>query len=242
MNRNHLGGNRANLELRAKAVELSKTGIGIKAIAKKLGCSTQLVRKARMAVGMPTWIGPKGGWQPEQRALAAIKAHLEMEVDAIRKTERMWRMHPEYLAWKNQPPYWRNVERSRDYRRVKALKRYHDNKHDGVFRFVRAARYRVWKACKWAGASKSGKTEILIGCSVDSLRHHIESNFKRGMNWNNYGEWHVDHIIPCSSFDLSKPEQQRQCFHYTNLRPLWAKENMSKHDTMPANPQLSLLM
>jgi hypothetical protein len=50
------------------------------------------------------------------------------------------------------------------------------------------------------------------------------------MNWNkfNKGEIHIDHIIPCSSFDLTKSEEQRKCFHYTNTQPLWAKENLSK--------------
>ena len=49
------------------------------------------------------------------------------------------------------------------------------------------------------------------------------------MSWNNYGKWHVDHIRPCIDFDLSKPEEQQKCFHYTNLQPLWAEENMRKH-------------
>jgi hypothetical protein len=48
------------------------------------------------------------------------------------------------------------------------------------------------------------------------------------MNWENQGEWHIDHILPCASFDLTKEEEQRKCFHYTNLQPLWAKDNMIK--------------
>lgn len=70
----------------------------------------------------------------------------------------------------------------------------------------------------------------LIGCSPQELRTHLESKFSPGMSWDNYGRegWHIDHIRPCASFDLSDPEQQKQCFHYTNLQPLWAKENLSK--------------
>lgn len=70
----------------------------------------------------------------------------------------------------------------------------------------------------------------LLGCSVEELKLHIESKFTDGMNWDNYGTygWHIDHIIPCSSFDLTKEEEQRKCFHYTNLQPLWWRDNMSK--------------
>ena len=59
---------------------------------------------------------------------------------------------------------------------------------------------------------------------------HLEAQFKPGMTWDNYGlkGWHVDHIRPCASFDLRDPEQQRRCFHYTNLQPLWAEENLKK--------------
>lgn len=96
---------------------------------------------------------------------------------------------------------------------------------------------RIWAVLK--GIYKSDKTMILSGCSVEQLKQHLECKFKPGMSWNNYGngwngkgmqEWHIDHIIPCSSFDLSKPEEQLKCFHYTNLQPLWAEENLIKGD------------
>lgn len=70
----------------------------------------------------------------------------------------------------------------------------------------------------------------IIGCSSEQLKIHLQAQFKPGMAWNNYGikGWHVDHIRPCASFDLTDPEQQKQCFHYTNLQPLWALENLQK--------------
>jgi hypothetical protein len=55
------------------------------------------------------------------------------------------------------------------------------------------------------------------------------------MSWNNHGQWHIDHVRPCSSFNLLNPEEQQQCFHYTNLQPLWAADNLSKSDTYEAN-------
>jgi len=77
-------------------------------------------------------------------------------------------------------------------------------------------------------AKKSSKTIELIGCTWEFLEWHIEQQFAHGMTWENRGLWHVDHIRPCSSYDLTNPEQQKRCFHYSNLRPLWAKDNLSK--------------
>lgn len=72
----------------------------------------------------------------------------------------------------------------------------------------------------------------LLGCSIADLCQHLEKQFREGMTWDNYCRfgWHVDHIKPCASFDLLDPAQQRACFHYTNLQPLWHWENAAKSD------------
>jgi hypothetical protein len=79
-----------------------------------------------------------------------------------------------------------------------------------------------------SGDNKSATTAELIGCSYEFFIEHIESLFTPGMTWDNRSKWHIDHIIPCAAFDLSDPAQRRTCFHYTNMRPLWAKENQAK--------------
>ena len=91
-------------------------------------------------------------------------------------------------------------------------------------------RNRVANAIKAAQCKKHALTIALVGCSWAHLRQHLEGLFTEGMTWDNQGftGWHIDHIIPIASFDLSIPEQQSSCFHYTNLQPLWASENMSK--------------
>lgn len=75
------------------------------------------------------------------------------------------------------------------------------------------------------GNRKIANTEKLLGMSAEECRKYLESLFTEGMNWDNV---HIDHIVPCASFTLSDPEQQRKCFHYTNLTPLFAKDNLSK--------------
>ena len=84
---------------------------------------------------------------------------------------------------------------------------------------------------------KSKKTQELIGCTIEQLWIHLESKFQKGMTKENYGLWHVDHVRPCASFDLTDPKQQAICFHYTNLQPLWAIDNLkkgAKHETINA--------
>ena len=72
----------------------------------------------------------------------------------------------------------------------------------------------------------------LAGCDIEYLVEYLEDQFQAGMSWENHGRdgWHIDHIKPCASFDLTKLEDQKQCFHYTNLQPLWAYQNQSKGD------------
>jgi hypothetical protein len=91
-------------------------------------------------------------------------------------------------------------------------------------------RSRIWDALLYN--KKCAHTEELVGCSIPFLKAYFEKKFKPGMTWRNHGNhgWHIDHIRPCASFDLSKPEEQFKCFHYTNLQPLWKEENLKKHD------------
>lgn len=100
--------------------------------------------------------------------------------------------------------------------------------NDQSFRLVDNLRRRMRLALN--GKKKSNKSFDLIGCTPEFLKEHLESKFESGMTWDNYGlhGWHVDHIRPCASFDLSDPEQQKVCFHYSNLQPLWAKDNLNK--------------
>jgi hypothetical protein len=98
------------------------------------------------------------------------------------------------------------------------------------FAITRNLRSRVGELLRNAKTVKVAKTSVLIGCSGKELMAYLQSLFAPGMSWDNYGEWHIDHIRPCASFDLTDPAQQRECFHYTNLQPLWAADNLAKSD------------
>ena len=81
----------------------------------------------------------------------------------------------------------------------------------------------------------SASTLELLGCSIEEFKSHLESQFKDGMSWDNRGYygWHIDHIIPCASFDLSNPAHQRACFNWRNLQPMWRLENQTKSNETP---------
>lgn len=90
--------------------------------------------------------------------------------------------------------------------------------------------------------SKTDSTRNLLGCSIEHLKFWLTFYFQPGMSWANYGEWHIDHIQPCASFDLRDPRQQALCFNYTNLQPLWESDNLSKSDkVMQPDPEWDLL-
>jgi REP element-mobilizing transposase RayT len=101
--------------------------------------------------------------------------------------------------------------------------------NDPDFRLKELMKARIYRALK--KLKKSASTEELVGCSFAELKVYLASKFVEGMIWENYGhKWHVDHIIPCASFDFNDIEQQKRCFHYTNLQPLWKEDNMTKSD------------
>lgn len=105
-------------------------------------------------------------------------------------------------------------------------------KTDPYYRLVKNLRRRMLLVIQQSRTRKCENTFTLLGCNASELIRHIESKFTSGMTWDNHGlhGWHIDHVRPCASFDLTDPEQQRQCFHYTNLQPLWALDTIRKAD------------
>jgi len=164
---------------------------------------------------------------PLRKKVEDRKYYLQHREEIIERATNYNRAHPEKRRvidskyWKKY--YEANKENLNEANREYKLKKRHININ---FKLLHNIRGRVYKVLK--RNSKRGSTLELIGCSVESLKKHLEKQFKSGMTWANHGKWHIDHIIPCCKFDLTKASEQRKCFHYTNLQPLWAEENLKK--------------
>jgi hypothetical protein len=139
--------------------------------------------------------------------------------------------------WRN-PEYIEGVKRWREANRQRIrdlYKGYREN--DPHFRLSSNLRNRIYGVIRSRGHRKSKHTQEMLGCSYAELIAHLESKFQPGMTWENYGRegWHVDHVIPLAS--AKTEEEIYRLNHYTNLQPLWAKDNLSKSDRLDWPPQ-----
>lgn len=133
---------------------------------------------------------------------------------------------------------WRNIEKTREYSRNygknnrRKIRQYVNNrlKTDINFKLAKCLRDRVSQVLKVNKDIKTGSAVRDLGCTVGEFKAYLESKFQPGMTWDNhtYNGWHLDHIIPVSSFNLTNREEFLKCFHYTNYQPLWAFDNKSK--------------
>lgn len=175
-------------------------------------------------------------------------SHKEETREYQREYQKRYRqLHPEKMKqlykkrYKNNPTFhkesckeWRmkNPEKANECQRTYCA---YKRKTDPRFRIAETCRGRIRRAIEKITKGKGRKhfhSMELLGCTLDELRLHLEQRWAEGMSWSNYGYngWHIDHIVPCSAFDLTDPVEQKQCFHYTNLQPLWAKDNLLKSD------------
>jgi len=122
---------------------------------------------------------------------------------------------PEYAAYCR--------ERNNKYRR-------HKIKTDVKFNIINKVRCRIAVALRRNRVRKIHRTITLLGCTADEFKKYLQKRFTKGMTWAKLlsAEIHVDHIKPCTSFNLTKTSEQKKCFHYTNCQPLWAMDNFSK--------------
>lgn len=132
-----------------------------------------------------------------------------------------------YRIWRKNNP-----EKHKNYRKNYAVKK----KTDTLYRIKIKLRKRFKNAMEAIGLKKNKNTTELLGCDLSFFKSHIESLFTEGMCWDfiSINKIHIDHKIPCDAFNLSLISAQKTCFHYTNLQPLWAKDNLKKSNYISA--------
>jgi hypothetical protein len=147
----------------------------------------------------------------------------------VENKEQIINQHKEYTATNKEYIYSRNQKYSKTHYTNNSnmykeymINRYHTNIQTKLSHSLR---------CRLNNSLKDSKISAkkLLGCNIKEYKQHIESQLKPEMNWNNHGKvWEIDHIKPCDSFDLTDIEQQKQCFHYTNLQPLFKTTSIAE--------------
>ncbi len=163
-------------------------------------------------------------------ALRWQKANPEKHKAAQKKAGDKWRrknmerVRELHRAW---------VNKNRDKHNARER---HRHATDLVFRLGKNLRCRIRGALRSTSAKRHARTAQLVGCEIAFLVTHLSARFKPGMTWENYGSvWEIDHRKPCSSFDLTRTEEQLACFHYSNLQPLYVAENRMKYNSLTAD-------
>ena len=148
---------------------------------------------------------------------------------------KLWlREHRSYMVQKSKEWMKTNPEKQKEYnsrsyarnKKAQIARKKYRYQNDPVFRIRHTLRNRLYCAIK--RGTKVGSAIKDLGCSIQELKLYLESKFKVGMSWTNYGEWHIDHIVPLNSFDLTNENHIKTVCHYTNLQPLWAQDNIKK--------------
>ena len=185
----------------------------------------------------------RNGWRPkqvnctrcgEEFTRKSSEGRESICSDECRKLNKKDRQAKEGYKERNRQIVRENKYHAKKHRRIMARVRAGEaTKEDILYMTGRRLRTRVKCALKQQKTGlikKHGTTYELLGCTIEEFREYFKSLFTRGMSWKKLlaAEIHIDHIRPCVSFDLTKESEQRKCFHYTNLQPLWAKDNLSK--------------
>ncbi len=216
----HVKAYHAHAETQAKDAELQQlkdTGM------KKCGCCQSALpvscfsKKTKSKDGLMPLCKPCDAENHKVRREKDKAAHLE-------KRKQYYKNNPEKMREATKSYRTRNRDMLLEQQRLK-------RKADHLYRLKCNLSKGIKDALKHGGYSKTSKTMQIVGCGIDELKTHIEKQFTKGMSWAKLGpEIHIDHIIPLAT---AKSEEDLIALnHFTNLRPMWAKENMEKSDAI----------
>ena len=148
-----------------------------------------------------------------EKKLAYKKQYRENNTEKIKQQSKEYNSRPEVKKAKTK--YNREYERSR-------------KANDELYKFKKNIQANISRSIRSMGYRKNSRTQDILGCDYNFVRSYLEKQFKDGMTWDNYGEWHIDHIKPISSAkDFADAIKLN---HYTNLQPLWAEDNRKKNN------------
>jgi len=179
-------------------------------------------------------------WRTKNKDRANLLARnwVTRNKDKVKMQQKIWREQNRDRLKDYHKDYQKNYRRKKQSRKPstpesRQKRNIHINnckKNDPNFKLQGSLRSRLRNALK--GNYKSGSAVRDLGCSIESFKAYLESKFQTGMTWDNHGQygWHIDHIKPLSSFDLTDRKQLLEACHYTNLQPLWAADNLSKYN------------
>lgn len=156
------------------------------------------------------------------------KKYEQKNKEKIAEQRKIWKLNnPDYYKKHGREYRKKNREKILEYNREYQKNKYH-NDIDYKLRILIGGRIR--RILTQKKIIKDSSTMQLLGCSLDFFKNYIENKFIDGMTWDELkdGRIHLDHVRPCSSFNLSKKDDLKACFHYTNLQPLWAEDNLKK--------------
>ena len=165
----------------------------------------------------------------KERVIRVRARHRDKNRDDYNRTHREYaKANPNRPATQKK---WRENNKDKNNESVKMAKkkRYHN---DTEYKTLLCLKGTLNYYLKRVGVKKTLTHIDLLGCSSSFFINYIETQFEEGMTWANRGRgdgmWQIDHIRPCASFNIKDIEEQKICFHYTNLRPLWANDNLAK--------------
>jgi hypothetical protein len=220
----------------------AKAGIGMTVGARLLRTSKKQIHEFWKKEGIVRIAPESGEWRRYAQRAGAFERDLFLD-HWWGKYAKDWMSEydTKFFDWSCIATYEIAKKKGRKYQSMM----HHTSPKNSNFRLKKTARSRIYNAIKRLGQVQKPRiryrTEKMIGCTIEQLRSHLESRFKRGMTWDNHGShWHIDHIIPMAHFDLTDESQLLAASHYTNMQPMWAAENLAKSDTLQRDTQMHL--
>jgi len=205
--------------------------LGSKTISEKINLNQQIILRILKENGIQ--VGPPGRRFIGGRKVA-VKKHESKPETKVRK-----RKNYEYWYEQNKEHRKQYIKeyREKNKDKIREIKRNYERTrkaNDPIYKLINNFRTAIYQVLKESQVQKNGHYFDILKYSPENLIEHLENKFKDNMTWDNYGEWHVDHIKPISSFQINEigDKEFMSCWSLENLQPLWGEENIRKSNKL----------